>query len=51
MVSPNTIPTKTDPTIAPRPNPEPMPRYEPDPDHCPGQRVRTIRRVRRTIER
>lgn len=42
-----TTPTRTTPTTTPRP--EPVRRYEPDPDHCPGQRVRTVRRTRRTI--
>lgn len=35
----------TQPDVGPRPR-----RYEPEPDHCPGQRVRTVRRVRRIIE-
>lgn len=49
--APITAPTTT-PTIAPSPTPRPEParRYVPDPDHCPGQRVRTVRRVRRVIE-
>ena len=45
-----TTPTRTYPTTTPRPQPEPIRRYQPDPDHCPGQRVRTVRRVRRVIE-
>lgn len=36
------------PAIAPAV--EPVPRYRPSPDHCPGQQVRTIRKVRKVIE-
>ena len=49
MVNPNTeTPTRTTPLT--RPGPDPERRYAPDPDHCPGQRVRTTRRIRRVIE-
>ena len=43
-------PTRADPITTPRPHPEPVRRYQPDPDHCPGQRYRTVRRVRRIID-
>ena len=39
-----TTPTKVDPIIAPDVAPER--RYDPEPDHCPGQWKRTTRRVR-----
>lgn len=43
------MPTKTDtptPTrTTPAPTREPVRRYSPDPDHCPQQWVRTVRRV------
>lgn len=44
--------TKTDtPTrTAPAPTTQPERRYDPDRDHCPAQRVRTTRRIRRIIE-
>jgi len=42
-------PDITTPGVQPDIGPKPT-RYIPDPDHCPGQRVRTIRRVRRVIE-
>jgi hypothetical protein len=41
-------PTRVMPTTAPTTQPER--RYDPDHDHCPGQRVRTTRRIRRVIE-
>ncbi len=41
-------PTRVDPATKPFTAPER--RYQPDPDHCPSQRVRTVRRVRRVIE-
>ena len=31
------------------PGPDSEPRYDPGEQHCPGQRVRTVRRVRREI--
>jgi len=43
-------PIRIEPVTTPRPRPEPARRYQPDPDHCPSQRVRTVRRVRRVIE-
>lgn len=45
-----TAPTRIAPATTPRTQPEPVRRYRPDPDHCPGQRVRTVRRIRRVIE-
>jgi len=42
--------TKTTPSIAPAVVPETEPHYAPDPDHCPQQRVRTVRRIRRIVE-
>lgn len=43
-----TTPTKTPiPTTTPLPSTQPVRRYNPEPDHCPGQWVRTIRRIRR----
>jgi len=48
MESNITTPTRTIPRTEPRIEPER--RYTPDPDHCPGQRVRTVRRIRRVIE-
>ena len=36
--------TKTTPTVVPEVEPEK--RYDPEPDHCPGQTVRTVRRIR-----
>lgn len=46
-----TTPTRS-PVVAPEtaPRPDPERRYEPDPDHCPDQRVRTTRRVRRVFD-
>lgn len=41
-------PTRTTPRTTPNPTPER--RYRPDPDHCPSQRVRTVRRIRRVLE-
>lgn len=41
-------PTRTIPTT--RPETQPERRYSPSPDHCPNQRVRTVRRIRRLIE-
>ena len=49
-VQPTEVPTRTSPTTSPGPQPDPARRYAPDPDHCPGQRSRTVRRVRRVIE-
>lgn len=46
-VSPTITPTRVIPTT--EPSPEKSPRYAPDPDHCPSQRVRTVRRIRRTL--
>lgn len=46
-----TAPTRTEPQVAPQVVPYPGTRFQPDPDMCPGQRVRTVRRVRRVIER
>lgn len=43
-------PTRIDPITTPQVMPDSVPRYAPDPDHCPTQRVRTVRRVRRVIE-
>ncbi len=42
-------PDVTIPGIGPQIEPRPT-RYIPDPDHCPGQRVRTVRRIRRVLE-
>lgn len=42
--------TTTHPAVAPATQPERERRYAPNPDHCPQQRVRTVRRVRRVIE-
>ena len=41
-------PVKT-PTVTPSPRVEPDPtrRYSPEHDHCPGQWVRTTRRIRK----
>ena len=35
---------------APSPTVAPIRRYQPDPDHCPSQRIRTTRRIRRVVE-
>jgi hypothetical protein len=45
-----TTETEVTPRIAPSPYEEPVPRYKPDPDHCPNQRVRQVRKIRRVIE-
>lgn len=41
-------PIRTEPVTSPQT--EPVRRYQPDPDHCPSQRLRTVRRIRRVIE-
>lgn len=41
-------PTRVSPVTSPGPDTEE--RYIPDLDHCPGQRYRTVRRIRRVIE-
>ena len=46
----NTTETTTIPRISPNVIPTPSRRYAPDPNHCPQQRVRTTRRIRRVIE-
>lgn len=48
MANETDTPVRVDPDT--KPYVEPVRRYQPDPDHCPGQRVRTVRRVRRVIE-
>lgn len=45
-----TTPTRTPtPVISPVPIPDTRKRYNPDRDHCPAQRERTVRRIRRII--
>lgn len=43
-------PVRTPTRTAPATLPDVSPRYDPDRDHCPAQRTRTVRRIRRTIE-
>ncbi len=45
-----TAPTRTEPTTAPVTAPDPEPKRYAPPDHCPTQRVRTVRRIRRVID-
>ena len=47
MTTKTDVPVRVDPDT--KPFAEPVRRYQPDPDHCPGQRVRTVLRVRRMI--
>ena len=46
----NTTRPITIPKVSPSITPNPIRRYAPDPNHCPQQRVRTTRRIRRVIE-
>lgn len=43
-----TTPTRTTPTTTPQVTPAPE-RYNPGTTHCPSQRNRTVRRVRRFL--
>lgn len=44
-----TAPVKAPPQVLPGIKQDPVRRYSPDPNHCPTQTVRTVRRIRRTI--
>ena len=39
-------PVKTPERVMPKPQEKPK-RYSPDTDHCPGQWIRTVRRIRK----
>lgn len=50
METQTATPTRTTPAPVRTPETQPQRRYNPGIEHCPGQRVRTVRRIRRVLD-